>query len=158
MIEVIYLSQTTSPGGEEHVKSFSQFENIRGKCVINCELIRLGEINIEFYYSAETAEAMSKESPYFEYKFPKQLDKFSKEKMELETKLDEKKKELQEKQMQRKIHELQDKVRELSQIESQLEEKTRRLQTSNKERDILEKELITTRSELASLKRTLGKI
>ncbi|CAL1673043.1 unnamed protein product [Lasius platythorax] len=98
---------------------------------------------------------MSKGSPYFEYKFPKQLDKFSKEKMELETKLDEKKKELQEKQMQRKIHELQDKVRDLSQMESQLEEKTRRLQTSNKERDILEKELIATRSELASIKRTL---
>ncbi|KAL6430432.1 hypothetical protein ACFW04_007807 [Cataglyphis niger] len=75
--------------------------------------------------------------------------------MELETKLDEKKKELQEKQMQRKIHELQDKVRELSQIESQLEEKTQRLQTSNKERDILEKELIATRSELAGIKRTL---
>lgn len=115
------------------MKSFSQFENVQ----------------------AETTEAMSKGSPYFEYKFPKQLDKFSKEKMELETKLDEKKKELQEKQMQRKIHELQDKVREFSQMESQLEEKTRRLQTSNRERDILEKELIATRSELAGIKRTL---
>lgn len=126
--------------------------------LLNHELIELGKINIKFYYLAETTEAMSKGSPYFEYKFPKQLDKFSKEKMELETKLDEKKKELQEKQMQRKIHELQDKVREFSQMESQLEEKTRRLQTSNRERDILEKELIATRSELAGIKRTLGKI
>lgn len=94
-------------------------------------------------------------SPYFEYKFPKHLqsDKFSKEKMELETKLDEKKKEVQEKQ--KRILELQDKVRGLSQMESQMEDKTRKLEASNKERDILEKELITTRSELAGIKRTL---
>ncbi|XP_071572923.1 citron Rho-interacting kinase isoform X2 [Temnothorax nylanderi] len=94
-------------------------------------------------------------SPYFEYKFPKHLqsDKFSKEKMELEAKLDEKRKEAQEKQ--KRILELQDKVREFSQMESQVEQKTRRLETSNKERDILEKELIATRSELAGVKRTL---
>ncbi|KAL6257978.1 hypothetical protein P5V15_011574 [Pogonomyrmex californicus] len=107
---------------------------------------------------AEAAEAevmsSSGRSPYFEYKFPKhQSDKFSKEKMELETKLDEKNKEVQE--MQKKIHELQDKVRGFSQMESQLEEKTRRLEASNKERDILEKELIATRSDLAGVKRTL---
>ncbi|EFN89137.1 Citron Rho-interacting kinase [Harpegnathos saltator] len=48
-----------------------------------------------------------------------------------------------------------DKARQISQIEMQLEEKSRRLEASNKERDILEKELITTRSELAGVKRTL---
>lgn len=111
-------------------------------------------------FIAEAAESEaatgSGGSPYFEYKFPKHLqsDKFSKEKMELEAKLDEKKKEAQEKQ--KRILELQDKVREFSQMESQVEEKTRRLEASNKERDILEKELIATRSELASVKRTLG--
>lgn len=79
---------------------------------------------------------------------------FSKEKMALEAKLDEKKKEVQEKQ--KKILELQDKVREFTQIESQILEKKRRLEASNKERDILEKELIATRSQLAGVKRTLG--
>ncbi|KAL0105773.1 hypothetical protein PUN28_015885 [Cardiocondyla obscurior] len=108
---------------------------------------------------AETAETEiatgSKGSPYFEYKFPKHLqsDKFSKEKMELEAKLDEKKKEAQEKQ--KRIIELQDKVREFCQMESKVEEKARRLEASNKERDIFEKELIATRSELAGIKRTL---
>jgi len=107
--------------------------------------------------AAETETLSGSEgSPYFEYKFPKHLqsDKFSKEKMELETKLDEKKKEVQEKQ--KRILELQDKVRGFSQMESQIEEKTRKLEASNKERDMLEKELITTKSELAGIKRTLG--
>lgn len=70
-------------------------------------------------------------------------------------KLDNQKKEIQEKK--KKILGLQDKVREFSQIEAQLEEKTQRLEAANKERDILEKELIATRSELAGIKRTLGK-
>lgn len=74
--------------------------------------------------------------------------------MELETKLDEKTKEVQEKQ--KRILELQDKVRGFSQMESQVEEKTRKLEASNKERDILEKELIAARSQLAGVKRTLG--
>ncbi|KAG5324664.1 KIBRA protein, partial [Acromyrmex heyeri] len=106
--------------------------------------------------AAETeAQSGSGHSPYLEYKLPKhlQLDKFSKEKMELETKLDVKNKEIQEKQ--KRIFELQDQVRRFSQMESQVEEKTRKLEASNKERDILEKELITTRSELAGIKRTL---
>ncbi|XP_036141937.1 citron Rho-interacting kinase isoform X2 [Monomorium pharaonis] len=104
---------------------------------------------------AASGSGAAGESPYFEYKFPKhmQSEKFFKEKMELESKLDEKKKEVQEKQ--KKILELQDKVRGFSQMESRVEEKTRRLETSNKERDMLEKELIATRSELAGIKRTL---
>lgn len=64
-------------------------------------------------------------------------------------------KEVQEKQ--KKILE-QEKVREFSQMEIQLEDKTRRLKAFNKERDVLEKELITTKSELAGIKRTLGKL
>ncbi|KAI4502502.1 hypothetical protein M0802_002414 [Mischocyttarus mexicanus] len=97
------------------------------------------------------------EESLFEFKYPKhqllQSDKYSKEKMELETQLDRKKKEVQEKQ--KKILELQDKVREIVQMEHQLEEKVKRLDASNKERDRLERELISTRSELATIKRTL---
>ncbi|KYN01848.1 Citron Rho-interacting kinase [Cyphomyrmex costatus] len=98
-------------------------------------------------------------SSYLEYSLPKHLqpDKFSKEKMEFKTKLDEKAKEVQEKQ--KNILELQDQVRgnlwRISQVESQVEEKTRKLEASNKEKDIFEKELISTRSELAGIKRTL---
>lgn len=114
--------------------------------------------NTFYYVVGRTGDDMASGPSTSEYKLPKHLlsqsDKFSKEKMDLETKLDAKKKEVQEKQ--KKILELQDKVREFSQMESQLAEKIRRLGTSNKERDILEKELITTRSELASIKRTLG--
>ncbi|XP_046818250.1 citron Rho-interacting kinase-like isoform X1 [Vespa crabro] len=99
----------------------------------------------------------SSEGPFFEFKYSKhpllQSDKYSKEKMELEMQLDYKKKEIQEKQ--KKILELQDKVREIVQLEHQLEEKVKRLEASNKERDKLERELITTRSELAAVKRTL---
>ncbi|XP_043502647.1 citron Rho-interacting kinase-like isoform X1 [Polistes fuscatus] len=97
------------------------------------------------------------EGSFFEFKYPKhqllQSDKYSKEKMELEMQLDRKKKEVQEKQ--KKILELQDKVREVVQMEYQLEEKVKRLEASNKERDRLERELIATRSELATVNRTL---
>lgn len=100
----------------------------------------------------------SSEGPFLEFRYSKhpllQSDKYSKEKMELEMQLDYKKKEIQEKQ--KKILELQDKVREIVQLEYQLEEKVKRLEASNKERDKLERELITTRSELAAVKRTLG--
>ncbi|RLU24886.1 hypothetical protein DMN91_002977 [Ooceraea biroi] len=98
--------------------------------------------------------APSRGSPFFEYKFSKYLqsDKSSTGKME-EAKLDEKKKEAQEKQ--KKILELEDKLRKFSQMESHVEEKTRKLEASNKERDILEKELKSTRSELSGVKRTL---
>lgn len=82
-----------------------------------------------------------------------QSDKYSKEKMELEMQLDHKKKEVQEKQ--KKIFELRDKIREIAQLEYQLEEKTKRLEAYNKERDKLERELVTARSELATIKRTL---
>lgn len=77
-------------------------------------------------------------------------DKFSKGKMDLTARLA-RAKEVQEKKMI-------DKNKQVSQIEVQLEEKSRRLEASNKERDILEKELITTRSELAGVRRTLGKL
>lgn len=113
-------------------------------------------------FVAETteSEAVTKSggSPYFEYKFPKQSqsDKFFKERLELEAKLDKKGKEAQEKQ--KKIFELQDKVREFSQMEFQVKEKTRQLDASNMKRNIFEKELIATRSELASVKSTLGNI
>ncbi|XP_015179005.1 PREDICTED: citron Rho-interacting kinase-like isoform X2 [Polistes dominula] len=97
------------------------------------------------------------EGSFFEFKYPKhqllQSDKYSTEKMELEMQLDRKKKEVQEKQ--KKILELQEKVREIGQMEYQLEEKVKRLEASNKERDRLERELIATRSELATVKRTL---
>lgn len=51
---------------------------------------------------------------------------------------------------------MEDKARKSSQLETQLEEKTKKLEASNKERDILEKELKSTRSELSGIKRTLG--
>lgn len=115
-----------------------------------------------FYYivcfsiaEATESEAVKKSggSPYFEYKFPKQSDVF-KERMELEAKLDKKEKDAQVKQ--KKILELQDKVREFTQMEFQVKEKTRQLEASNMKRNISEKELIATRSELASVKSTLG--
>lgn len=115
-------------------------------------------IILSFVAEAAETEAMSASggSPCFEYKLRKRLqsDKLSKEKIELEAKLNEKKKEVQKKQ--KEILELQDKVREFSRMESQVEEKIRKLEASNKERDILEKELIATRSQLAGIKRTLG--
>lgn len=74
--------------------------------------------------------------------------------MELKVKLDEREKEAQEKH--KKILELQDKVREFSQMEFQVKEKTRQLEATNMKRNIFEKELIATRSELASVKSTLG--
>ncbi|OAD57942.1 Citron Rho-interacting kinase [Eufriesea mexicana] len=96
-------------------------------------------------------------SSIFEFKFHKrtssQLDKFSKEKSELEAQLDIKKKEIQEKQ--KTIFELQDKVSQVIQLEAQLLEKNKRLEAFNKERDIIERELVATRSELTGLKRTL---
>ncbi|XP_014477058.1 PREDICTED: citron Rho-interacting kinase-like [Dinoponera quadriceps] len=80
-------------------------------------------------------------------------DKFSKEKMESDITSDnKKKKEIQEKQQILKDKSL---ARQISQIEIQLEEKSRKLEAFNKERNILEKELISTRSELAGIKRTL---
>ncbi|XP_033319772.1 citron Rho-interacting kinase-like isoform X1 [Bombus bifarius] len=96
-------------------------------------------------------------SSFFEFKFHKhhssQSDKFSKEKSELEAQLDSKKKEIQEKQ--KKIFELQEKISCMTQLEAQLQEKSKRLEAFNKERDILERELIATKSELNGIKRTL---
>lgn len=109
-----------------------------------------------FVAEATESEAVTKSegSPNFEYKFPKQSDKLFKERMELEAKLDKKEKNVQEKQ--KKILELQDKVREFSHMEFQVKEKTRQLEASNMKRNIFEKELIATRSELAGIKSTLG--
>lgn len=99
-------------------------------------------------------------SSIFEFKFHKhhsaQSDKFSKEKSELEAQLDCKKKKLQEKQ--KKIFELQEKVSQMTCLETKVEEKTKRLEAFNKERDILERELVATRSELTGIKRTLGNL
>ncbi|XP_076226839.1 fatty acid synthase [Nomia melanderi] len=104
-----------------------------------------------------TKNAQKEFSSIFEFKFHKrhsaQFEKLSKEKSELEAQLDNKKKELQEKQ--KKIFNLQDKVSQLAQLEMKLEEKTKRLETFNKERDILERELVATRSEVTGIKRTL---
>lgn len=41
-------------------------------------------------------------------------------------------------------------------MELQLQEKIKRLEAFSKERDILEKELISTKAELTGIKRTLG--
>lgn len=46
----------------------------------------------------------------------------------------------------------------MTQLEVQLQEKSKRLEAFNKERDILERELIATKSELNGIKRTLGKL
>lgn len=46
----------------------------------------------------------------------------------------------------------------MTQLEAQLQEKSKRLEAFNKERDILERELIATKSELNGIKRTLGKL
>ncbi|KZC12653.1 PREDICTED: citron Rho-interacting kinase-like [Dufourea novaeangliae] len=102
-------------------------------------------------------EAQKECSSIFEFKFHKhrsaQFEKFYKEKNELEAQLDNRKRELQEKQ--KKIFELQEKVGQLEQFEAKFEEKTKRLEAFNKERDILERELVATRSELTGVKRTL---
>ncbi|XP_066594559.1 citron Rho-interacting kinase-like isoform X2 [Prorops nasuta] len=69
------------------------------------------------------------------------------------TTLELRKKEFQEKQ--KKILELQDKEKEITKLYSHLEEKSRKLEAANRERDKFEKELVTTKSELAGIKRTL---
>lgn len=46
----------------------------------------------------------------------------------------------------------------MTQLEAQLQEKSKRLEAFNKERDILERELIATKSELNGIKRTLGRL
>lgn len=79
----------------------------------------------------------------------------------MEIQMESKKKELKEiREQQKKLLELQDKTstnfRMTSNLESQLEESTRRLEVSNRERDKFERELVTTKSELAGVKRTLG--
>ncbi|CAK9811906.1 Citron rho-interacting kinase [Anthophora plagiata] len=117
-----------------------------------------GDKNTYMAESDDPCRDVPKEcSSIFEFKFHKnhssQYDKFCKEKNELEAQLDTKKKEMQQKQ--KKIFELQDKVGQMMQLETQLQEKTRRLEAFSKERDILERELIATRSELTGIKRTL---
>ncbi|XP_043250640.1 citron rho-interacting kinase-like [Colletes gigas] len=107
--------------------------------------------------SSPTKDAQKDNSSFFEFKFHKhrsaQSDKLYKEKNELEAQLDSKKKDIQEKQ--KKIFELQEKVGKMACLETKLEEKKKRLEAFNKERDLLERELVSTRSELAGIKRTL---
>lgn len=76
--------------------------------------------------------------------------------------MENKKKELMEvREQKKKLLELQDKTesnfRMTSNLEAQLEEMTKRLEASNRERDKFERELITTKSELVGVKRTLGR-
>lgn len=75
--------------------------------------------------------------------------------------MENKKKELKEvREQKKKLLELQDQTesnyRMTSNLENQLEETTKRLEASNRERDKFERELVTTKSELAGVKRTLG--
>lgn len=76
--------------------------------------------------------------------------------------MENKKKELKEvREQKKKLLELQDKTesnyRMTSNLETQLEDTTKRLDVANKERDKFERELVGTKSELAAVKRTLGK-
>lgn len=84
-----------------------------------------------------------------------QTEKFSKEMLELSTEMAYKKKEFQDRH--KKLLELQDKATSdtVCSLESQLEDKNRKLAASNKERDKLERELINSRTEIASIMRTL---
>ncbi|XP_076382068.1 fatty acid synthase [Megalopta genalis] len=128
-----------------------------------CDLAELRRsLGTEKTDNASKTEGPSKDPPkefssMFEFKFHKrhtaQFEKLSKEKAELEAQLDDKKRDLQEKQ--KMIFKLQGKVSQLAQLEAKLEEKTKRLEAFSKERDILERELITTRSEVSGIKRTL---
>ncbi|XP_001605786.1 citron Rho-interacting kinase isoform X2 [Nasonia vitripennis] len=86
------------------------------------------------------------------------------DKIEMEMRMENKKKELKEelkevREQKKKLLELQDKTetnfRMTSNLEHQLEETTKRLEASNRERDKYERELVTTKSELAGVKRTL---
>ena len=80
----------------------------------------------------------------------------------MDIQMENKKKELQEvREQKKKLLELQDKTesnyRMTSNLEHQVEEMTKRLEVANRERDKFERELVTTKSELAGVKRTLGK-
>lgn len=75
--------------------------------------------------------------------------------------MENKKKELKEvREQQKKLLALQDKTvsqyKMTSNLENQLEEMTKKLEVSNRERDKYERELVTTKSELSGVKRTLG--
>jgi septal ring factor EnvC (AmiA/AmiB activator) len=79
----------------------------------------------------------------------------------MEMQMECKKKELKEvREQKKKLLELQDKTasnyRMTSNLETQLDEMTKRLEVSHRERDKFERELVTTKSELAGIKRTLG--
>lgn len=84
------------------------------------------------------------------------------DKMDLDAEFENKKRELKEVREQRKkLLELQDKtslnLKANSNLESQLTEKSKQLDLSNRKRDNLERELVTSRSEAAGIKRILGK-
>lgn len=100
--------------------------------------------------------------PFLGFTYTKQLSSqtkyLAKDKSEIETQLEAKKKELQD--CQKKLLSLEDKAnansRQCSSLEFQLDEKSKRFEASNKERDKLERELTKARSDIASMKRTLG--
>ncbi|XP_051160564.1 citron Rho-interacting kinase-like isoform X3 [Leptopilina boulardi] len=82
------------------------------------------------------------------------------DKMDLDVEFENKKRELKEVREQRKkLLELQDKtslnLKANSNLESQLTEKSKQLDLSNRKRDNLERELVTSRSEAAGIKRIL---
>lgn len=81
----------------------------------------------------------------------------------MEIQMENKKKELKEvREQQKKLLALQDKTvsqyKMTSNLEHQLEEMTKKIDVSNRERDKYERELVTTKSELAGVKRTLGRL
>lgn len=96
----------------------------------------------------------------FTYKkeLPAQVDKLTRENKELQAQLDSKKKEFND--LQRQLYELRDmsstSSRRATTFETHLDEKTKLLELSNKERDKLERELASTKADMASIKRTLG--
>ncbi|XP_014204080.1 citron Rho-interacting kinase [Copidosoma floridanum] len=80
--------------------------------------------------------------------------------IEMELQMENKRKELKEiREQKKKLLALQDKTesnyRMTSNLENQLEETTKRLEITSRERDKFERELVTTKSELAGIKRTL---
>lgn len=81
----------------------------------------------------------------------------------MESQFENKKRELKEvREQQKKLLELKDKttnnMRVTENLEAELKVKSKQLDLSNKERDKLERELASQKSELAGLKRVLGKI
>ena len=79
----------------------------------------------------------------------------------MEIQMENKKKELKEvRDQQKKLLQLHDRtesnLRMTSNLENQLDEANKKLEVANRERDKYEKELVSTKSELSGIRRTLG--